>query len=62
MIAPNNVAEVVDAVSYVLENTNESKKMGIEGSKLISERFNMAHIAKELEKIYRKTLSDGIKK
>lgn len=62
LIAPNNVAEVVDAVSYVLENTNESKKMGIEGSKLISERFNMAHIAKELEKIYRKTLSDGIKK
>ena len=39
MIRPNSIEEIVDALSYLVENPNKIKTLGIEGRKLAQESF-----------------------
>lgn len=52
LIEPNNLTELIDAISYLLENGEEARRMGIEASKLIKEKFRIDSTVSALEKVY----------
>ncbi|RCV66149.1 Glycosyltransferase involved in cell wall bisynthesis [Methanophagales archaeon] len=56
LIEPNNIAVLADAILYMLGNSEESKIMGNEGSKLINEKFNIDIIIPEWERTYTEKL------
>ena len=53
LVEPNNVNALVDAILYMLGNSEKSKRMGAEASKLIYEKFNIDFIIDEWERIYK---------
>lgn len=52
LINPGDPYELADAISYLLENTAEAKKMGKEAARFVFERFRPEIVIKALEKIY----------
>lgn len=56
LVNPNDPSGLSDAILYMLENREESKKMGVEGLKVISERFERESVVGKLEEIYEETL------
>lgn len=59
LINPNDPAGLSDAIAYMLENQEESKRMGVEGLKIISERFKREMVVEMVEAIYEETLDNG---
>ena len=58
LVEPNNVNELVDAIIYMLNNEEGAKNMGKEGAKIISEKFGLEIVVKELERIYGEVISN----
>lgn len=58
LVEPNNKFELANAIIYILENKKESKRMGINGAKLVSEKFKIEIVVDELERIYEEVIQD----
>lgn len=57
LVNPNDSSGLSEAILYMLENREESERMGVEGLKIISERFKREFVVGELEGIYEETLN-----
>ena len=58
LVEPNNVDEQVNAIMYMLNNKEEAKNMGKEGTKIISEKFRLEIVVDALERIYEGVISN----
>ena len=58
LINPGDKFELAKAIIYMLENKKESKRMGINGAKLVSEKFKTEIVVDKLERIYEAVISN----
>ena len=58
LVKPNDPVELANAISYMLNNKEEARRMGSEGVKLISEKFRLEIVVDELEKMYEEVISN----
>ena len=58
LINPGDKFELANAIIYMLENKKESKRMGINGAKLVSGEFKTEIVVDELERIYEGVISN----
>ena len=58
LVEPSNKFELANAIIYLLENKKESKRMGINGAKLVSEKFKTERVVDELERVYEGVISN----
>ncbi|MGB9979499.1 glycosyltransferase family 4 protein [Methanobacterium sp.] len=56
IVPPKDVDKLADAILKILSNKNSSCKMGINGRKLVEEKYTWAGIAKMAEKVYKELL------
>jgi len=58
LIRPNDPVELVNAIIYMLNNKEKAIKMGLEGAKLVYEKFRAEIVVDELERIYEEVISN----
>ena len=58
LIRPNDPVELANAIFYLLNNKEEAIKMGLEGAKLVSEKFKTEVVVDELKRIYGVVISN----
>ena len=58
LVEPSNKFELANAIIYMLENKKESKRMGINGAKSVSEKFKTERVVDELERVYEGVISN----
>ena len=56
IVPPKNADELANAIIIILNNIDASKKMGINGRKLVEEKYTWAGIAQMTEKLYKELL------
>jgi glycosyltransferase involved in cell wall biosynthesis len=56
IVPPKDVDKLADAILKILSNKESSFKMGINGRKLVEEKYTWASIAKMAEKVYRELI------
>jgi glycosyltransferase involved in cell wall biosynthesis len=52
LIQPNNVNDLIDSITFMLQNKDKIKEMGIKASIYIQSNFGIQFITKKYEKIY----------
>ncbi|MFN4228001.1 MAG: glycosyltransferase, partial [Candidatus Ratteibacteria bacterium] len=62
IVPPEDVELLKEKITYLLENSEISAKMGKEGQKLIMQLFPVEKMVDEIEKIYVKFLNNGKRK
>jgi glycosyltransferase involved in cell wall biosynthesis len=50
-------AKLADAISYLLNNPDEAKKMGMMGREVVEKKFNLEFMVQNFEKVFLQTLS-----
>lgn len=58
LVESSNQFDLTKAIIYMLENEKESKRMGINGAKLVSEKFKTEIVVDKLERIYEGVISN----
>ena len=58
LVEPNNIDELVNAIMYMLNNKEEAKRKGLEGAKLVFEKFRTEIVVDKLERIYEEVISN----
>lgn len=56
-VDPDNVDEIADAIQYLLDHPDETKRMGENGRKAVKEEFNWGVEEKKLLRLYKEILS-----
>jgi len=56
LLPPRNSDELAKAIIYLLSNPNQIHKMGVQGKKVISEKFNTSEFIKRFEAVYKNLL------
>jgi len=59
LVNPGYSLHLAEAFSYLLNNKEIAKRMGMEGAKYIADNFSVNHIVDKLENIYKNISGDG---
>jgi len=52
LVRPKDPKHLAEAITYLLNNEDVAKRMGSEGEKLVSQRFRIETVARQLENLY----------
>ncbi len=56
LVPPGNPSELASAILYLLKNRSESRRMGVKGAELVSQRFTIEMVVDRLEEIYQEMI------